>query len=1693
MLKKYRVVKIIIAILLIFCFTVTNCFTLLSTLSFAESNELGKQFSNNTSANVEYDVNFVKDNELKGYECEETIDENNLGIYLKVEVKNEGYLKNAKVLIESDNGLSFNISNEEENIKIEDNVIELDNINANEKAELIIPITYKQRDDINNLNKIIKVKLLGTYVNNSGKENGISEDVNLRLIWKMNTEYTLSSKVEKYIPYEKGIIAQTSIKSSIPENNSFVEKENIEIDALKINDYKIEKVSIVRKTGEELPQNNWKYDAENNKIIINLENSSESIKSDEYLITYILSGNEKLEMPLKINSKLNGSIFMFGNDEEISTEKEEEYEISEKIGDIVTFNSIPSESVKIGKLIANKYAETDNYETKYENQIIANISATDLVEGILIKDLSEEFENENERVATNSYYKIIKISKENFEKILGTDGKIEIINQNQQKLAEINANSQTDDQNNYFVTFENKETKLDIKTTAPVSEGNLILTIEKEITNTEYSVEQLKTFSNIDMKYEGNILYVQNVVDKVATIDNKIRIDKPQTKVDFTISRNTLSTIAENKDIEFKINFNNISEDVDLYKNPKFKLVLPEYIENIEVTNVAVANNEDVFNISEANIDKDEKGRIVINIALEGLQTKYNLNKLANGTNIIIRANMILNIYTPSKKEKVELYYFNENATSYAKEIDGAGYEESEITLKAPVGMVSVNKISNYNNLGNSIVSVSQGKVTDKIEIFDESKVATMDILVMNNNENSSSDIKILGRIPFKGNKDVKTGKDLGTTIDTTLENPIIENDENLANATIYYSTNGEATEDIENASNGWTTDISNLGEYKSYLIVVNNYEMKPGEILRYSYQYRIPANLEHNTDIYGSFEVIYNDIKDVAVTKETSSPDIVGLTTGVGTQIEAKITKNIQNSVKEYEKIKYTLEIQNTGSENAEDVKVKVKIPDGATYATYTSQASLETSKGWALKSDREFEKTIKLLEAGKTQKVEFFVQANKLPTIEQYYANNDGFTKNDDGTYSIHESYIDENGEEKSRDINIEEIPEINLVCEASISAKDLAKELVIKDEGTKVEKSNLITEEIISSNESIAKVGETVESKIYIKNNSSEKMNNIIVTKEVPEGLTYKESYIRGYEDDGITLRKIESKGYNEINNTITWEIESIDPGRTAIVVANLTVDKMKENVYQDTISTITNIKANDEEYQAGQVNIEVGRPNLVADQNSTQTNKYVKVGDEIEYIFNIKNTGSVAANDVALNDLLPDEVEIKKLVYTVDGIEVSKVVTENSDATVYTSIQPNNEMEVKITTKVTDIDSKQKTITNVANLKAADVAQIKTNAIENIIERTGSTENTSNSNNSGTTPNSNGQANYNNSNVSEKIKQKYEITGTAWLDENKNGVRDNNEEKLSGIEVKLINTETNTTTATNVTTLDGEYKFENLDNGEYQVIFYYDNIKYGLTDYKKQSIADNMNSDVISVKEGNKDVATSDIIKIQNGSKSGIDIGLIKATKFDLALEKSITKVTVQHKDGTKSYDFNDEKLAKVDINAKYLSDAKVYVEYTFTIKNEGEIEGYAKNIVDYVPSDLEFSTELNKNWYKGNDGNLYTEELANTPIQPGEAKKVKLILVKTMTEENTGIVNNQAEIAQSYNKAGIADNDSEANNKEAKEDDMSSADLIIGVETGDTLIYFSVAIIIAIATIITAIVMKKKKVILKLQLKFRKEV
>ena len=117
-------------------------------------------------------------------------------------------------------------------------------------------------------------------------------------------------------------------------------------------------------------------------------------------------------------------------------------------------------------------------------------------------------------------------------------------------------------------------------------------------------------------------------------------------------------------------------------------------------------------------------------------------------------------------------------------------------------------------------------------------------------------------------------------------------------------------------------------------------------------------------------------------------------------------------------------------------------------------------------------------------------------------------------------------------------------------------------------------------------------------------------------------------------------------------------------------------------------------------------------------------------------------------------------------------------------------------------------------------------------------------------------------------------------------------------------------------------------------------------------------------------------------------------------------------------------------------------------------------------------------------YISDNGNVYNASLANTLINPGETKEITLLLTKKMTGESTGVINNNAEIYESYNDLGISDIDSTPGNKVQNEDDISSADAIIGIKTGEVYVYIIITFV-SIAILGVGIYLINKKVVRKI--------
>ena len=196
-------------------------------------------------------------------------------------------------------------------------------------------------------------------------------------------------------------------------------------------------------------------------------------------------------------------------------------------------------------------------------------------------------------------------------------------------------------------------------------------------------------------------------------------------------------------------------------------------------------------------------------------------------------------------------------------------------------------------------------------------------------------------------------------------------------------------------------------------------------------------------------------------------------------------------------------------------------------------------------------------------------------------------------------------------------------------------------------------------------------------------------------------------------------------------------------------------------------------------------------------------------------------------------------------------------------------------------------------------------------------------------------------------------------------------------------------------------------------------------------------------------------------------------------FDLSLQKYLSKIIITENGQTREIDVKaSDGLQKVEIHRKRINTTTVKFVYTLVVKNEGEIAGYADEIVDYIPDGFEFIPEDNKGWTKVTDKAAVTDALVKTLIEPGQTASVQITLKWKNGDSNFGMKDNLAEINKASNPSGSKDIDSTPGNLVAGEDDQDNAPVMISISTGNapTYVILSAAVVAIIGT--GAIMIKK---------------
>lgn len=1584
---------------------------------------LANQTAKTNNANVEADVYFQEGNGIS-HEAVKNIGEENT-IVAKISVKEAGYLKDARVEFVDSNFKVLNQVDLSLVSSVNNNILTLNQINAGEDVEINIPFAFNNAEKINlsQFDKVSSVKFTAKYVDGRGKTSNIKKDIKLELKWTANTEVETQAEITKFVNYnikdQKGLLLQALVKESIKENKLPIKTSKIEIEVPEINGVYPNEATVYSKENME-----YTYDVENHKVVILTKNDAneqnEIVWNDEqrlYEVTfnYPETAITENEVNVVLKTKSNTQTYSY-DDKIIDSNYSEEFTLKDKIGEVVDLSIASTEKLGKGFINAN-FDREEKLETVYNQKATLNISLAKLVDGITFEMNKDTFTQEDQILDGNSYYKNIKLSKNEFIKYFGEDGKIDIYSG--ETLVKTIDNS-IEEEN---IVIELNSSDVRIITSKPAKEGQMTFEFEKAIKGDEiYSQEQIEKIDGIRQEAKAIVKDGENtIVDK--TVDSIVKLENTVLEGELQLNNTNISTVVTNENVEIRAILKTNTQYNKLFKNPVVVITLPNYIENINVKNVQVLF-DDELTVENYRLEGNQ-----IIVELSGVQTNYSIGSVYGGTNIVITADLTTNNLTPNTSGDVTMDIISQEEQIQAK---------VGVNFIAPSGVVAINKISNYAE-GQEVMALTEDE-NATLNVQAEARNATEEIQIINNYDNTIENIEILGRTLATDTTTTDTQRNLNNNINAPMLGAI--NTENQENTTVYYSSNGNATRDLGNEQNGWTTDVEDFSNVKSYLIVMDeNQELDSGESVNFSYDMQIPENLRYSQTTTSLYTVYFDNVQEDQTINDQVTSRMVTLQTGIAPDLSINLSSNIEENATVYngQYIKYIATIKNNGTIDAENTRLTVTAPSGETAEGIFTTKHVEYKEENFFTGYEEIEGAQRTIEVGKIKageevKVEYEILVESVEdlTVEEHIDDND----------NVYTQVISNNP--------------IVLTSTASVIADRMQTEVVSNEYKLHLKEGQLqVIVERDASTDTILTKGNELTYTANVMNMTADEVSNVVVTIKIPDGLTIKEA---GYEDLSFTDDPVTCTNHiDNSNNTVVFTIDKLDTAR----MVNCKVKTEVNNAF-GIIESNVKVNANGKEYIGNVLKNEVSKLDFTITQSRLES-AYVKEDENITFEYVVVNNSGVYTDDFTLENIVPDGMEIVS-VQTIVGDDSIDVRAEEEDGKVIVSrtFKGNQTITFRITMKAKLLPEgqTQKQITNFAKIYGAGFETKESNKVNATIEYNQKAYR-------GEEPMPEDEENPSNP-EGKKI-----ISGIAFLDKNKDGERNDDEETISGMEVRLLNAETYELVNTTNTSSTGEYTFTGLDNGAYLVVFVYDVSKYDLTVYKNAGTSQSVNSDVIDVEMDisgeTRKVGITDTLRLTDSNMRNIDIGLVESNKSDLKLDKYISSITVTYGDTVKTYEYNNSKLEKVEIPAKELSNATVIVNYKLVVTNEGAISNYVKKVVDYVPSGMKFNSELNRDWYESTNGDIYNSSLANIKLEPGQSKELTLTLTKKMTENNTGIINNNAELYEVYNEEGIKDYDSTPANKVNGEDDMSNADVVVGVKTGDAVIYT-----IIISTIICAI-------------------
>ena len=1589
---------------------------------------LSNQDNKTNISNVKFDLSFDAENKNQN-EISKDINANDLVLYATVTVENAGVLKDAKIELTDAN---FELKE-----GLNEQSLNLGTIQAGTYKTLELPIQIKNSEDKIKLdlldNMTSKITLTGKY-NNDDQGTDLNAEKYVKVNWTANdltdedivlTQKIITNKVYKINETDKRVI-QMLVTLKVDGNKAPVEASYIEIANPEIgitpSEVKVASYGTQATNGKTFLEFNdnasslWEYLGEENKVIIGAVNEPDEQKNiswekdcvDKYVVTYIYDETAELT---SFACNVAAAVGIYGR----TVESEEDNAIT-KINklEIKADETEKLETIKeIGNIVNLETATTKNIykgnmyigqETNYKTASNIYVSYKTLADSIVF---SETANNVPEELTTiDTYFKETRIDKASAIKILGETGKITVWDADNKTnpIQEINLAEETDE-DYYTIKYEGNVSNIEIEM-SPVAEEGIIEILNEKVIKTTAMEDEEKFKEEISgltgLESNASLKVIKNIINNEETSKEVVE----------TISKKIVANLLEPvSNAEFGISKTEFSStqqnDVNFTVTLKTDDISCDLYENpvVTITLPEIVKNIEVTAEDIEILNNEGNALTIANLENKNNQIRLTLaGKQASysnaNTQISINAKITTDKFIPTLTRDIVMSLENGKETIYPNNAEKLEKVQA-VNFKTEQGILLATSLSNYNSENKTITSFGEDVKTAVLETLKpEATTATVKGTIINNTKEDLQEVKIFGKV-----------QNNGTSINAALNSEVQINKKIGENANletvVYYTQDANPT-----LESNWVENIAE--NTTAYLVVCKNLEK--ASVIELAYNVVIPAGLTTNKDTHINYEVYSNN--------QTYVAPIVKLQTPKEIKLDLELTSDVENGKEVFEGqgITYNIKVTNTGNADAQNVQI-ISALEGLTITEGQAQLSNLNIK------------------AGETIQKQIKATVNKGATKASFVA------------------------EAKTE----------YLVAEAKGALENQVIETGIELNINKTVESN-------SEYTTVAQIDSLINYELRITNALEEDLNDVQIKDILPEELNIEELNIyRTVEkerenDDGEkekTQEKIEldaDYNYNEETREIVVNVNKLKQNERIYINIYTSVKKVVDSNIINSAYVTANEKYPGAVFSITDKTDVIGVPKITSSIASNAEGT-VQAGDIIEYTIKVKNEGETKES-IEIKDEIPEELEVKSAYYYY-GEEQAEVAINLNNVSMAVELEQNQEITIKITAQVKEIEE-NKEIENYATITGTYTEQT-TNAIKNVVEGVGKPEddNPGDDNPGDDNPGDDnpGDDNPGNDNPGdEPVEYTYSITGIAWQDENKNGARDAEEQLLKDIVIKLIDAESNQYILNNdgdllqqKTNENGEYELTSLKPGKYIVVFEFDQKTYSATSYQKTDVDSALNSDARLVTEENNNIVKTDIIEIKNQIVSNIDIGLVTNPTFDLKLDKYITKVTVQNSRGTETYEYDKTQLAKVEIPAKALDGSLIIVEYQIDVTNEGELPGQVDAIVDYVSPQYEFISELNTSWYKGTDKNLYCIDFANENLNPGETKSVKLVLTKTMTNDNTGLVNNAAEIYEVFNEYAYSDVDSTPANK-AQEDDLSEADIIISIRTGGPLLYIGIVII-----------------------------